>query len=155
MDERYKHPVDITWMNRIFSGCPTACQVREGQINLRIAWRPIRIIPKPHIPGLICSRCIAPFDCQRRPIGLIKRHQSARLPTKAQRCARIVERSFISEQRVIERVFAFPDQPCKITLVEELAIHLQRIGRWNRRRCHHGPREVDSPKAWIEPLDIG
>ena len=153
--QRDEQAIDIAWLDPVRIGWKrkSALQRRERQNHLRVGRCSDRVVPKPHVPRARYPGRVAPLNRQRRAVDSVKRDQPRRAPAECQRQPRIIPRRFISEQRMIPAVLAFPDQAYQIVGLAEHRIDPQGVGR---QRCHAGhgwTREIDRPEARIEALD--
>jgi hypothetical protein len=153
-DKADEHAVDIGGMNRLAGQAIARLQRRKGQFDLRVARCATGVVPQADIPGTRLACGIAALDRQRRPMRHIERQHPAAAPAKAQHAMGVVALRFIGEQRMVEPVFALPDQSRQFALVEECAIHAQRIGCGGDHAGHHRAREIDRPEARVEALDM-
>ena len=150
---RKEHAVNRGGINRLAVAHPAGSNLRKRQFNLRIIGRARAIGPGAHIPGPRCATRVLALNRQRRAVDRIERDHPARTPAKGKRRAGVIAVSLIGEQRMVEPVMAFPDQPGKIALGHKHRIDAQRIGRSGDQRGHHRAREIDRPEARIEPLN--
>ena len=151
--QRHEHPVDVPGEHRVGLGRQQEPAGELGEVDRdhRILGRADRIVPQAHVPGSRIARGIATLNRQYGAIDGVERHQRRRPPAERERTAPEIAHGLVPQQRMVETVLRFPDQPDQLVGVVEHRIDAERIGSDRRHRRHRRAREVDRPVSGIEP----